>query len=87
MCRVKVDGEEREYPDGISILEIAKDYQKDYDSEIVLAKRNGKLTELFKEINSDCEIELLTLKSAPGKKKYREDMCGIFSEQRILLYV
>lgn len=71
MCRVKVDGEEREYPDGISILEIAKDYQKDYDSEIVLAKRNGKLTELFKEINSDCEIELLTLKSAPGNEAYK----------------
>ncbi len=71
MCKVKINGQEREYPEGISLLEISKDFKNDYSSEIVLAMKNGKLTELFKEVNSDCEVEFLTLHSAPGNEAYK----------------
>lgn len=72
MCRVKVaDYEERQYPDGTSFLEISKDFQDKYDAPIVLVLKKGKLTEMFKKISGDCEIEFLTVRSAPGMEAYK----------------
>ena len=36
-----------------------------------MAKKNGKLTELFKKVTSDCEIDFLTVKTSPGIDAYK----------------
>lgn len=71
MCTVKVGDEERQYPEGTSFLEISKDFQDKYDAPIVLVLKKGKLTEMFKKITGNCEIEFLTVKSAPGIEAYK----------------
>lgn len=71
ICNVTVGVELKQYNEGISYTEIAKDFQDQYDSPIVLVLKNGKLTELFKKVTSDCRIEFLTTKTSPGIEAYR----------------
>lgn len=71
ICNVTVGGELKQYNEGTSYTEIAKDFQDQYDSPIVLVLKNGKLTELFKKVTSDCKIEFLTTKTSPGIEAYR----------------
>ncbi len=71
ICNVTVGGELKQYNEGTSYTEIAKDFQDQYDSPIVLVLKNGKLTELFKKVTSDCRIEFLTTKTSPGIEAYR----------------
>ncbi|MBQ6834175.1 MAG: nucleoside kinase [Lachnospiraceae bacterium] len=67
---VKVNGFERSYPVGTSFLEIAKDFQKDYEDDILLARANGKLKELHKTLEEDAEVTFITFKHPVGKKTY-----------------
>lgn len=69
--KIIVDGEERVYEDGVSLEEIAKDFQSNYPATIVLAMRDGKLCELFKKITSDCRISFITVADTPGIQAYR----------------
>ncbi len=71
VCNVKVGEITKQYDEGTSFLEISKDFAGQYDAEIVLAKKNGKLTELFKKVTSDCEIDFLTVKTSPGIDAYK----------------
>jgi len=71
MCKVVIDGVEKEYPEGTSFLTIAGEYAAKYDGDIVLCKRNGRLTELFKKLSGNCTLEFLTTKTAPGIEAYR----------------
>ena len=69
---VKINGEERVYDMGITLWEIAKEYKDRYKYDIVLAKVNGKLSELRNELTEDCRLEFCTTK----------DICGIDSYKR-----
>lgn len=71
MINVKVGEVTRQYTEGTSFIEIARDFEGNYDSPIVLVLKNGKLTEMFKKVSSDCEIEFLTLKTNPGIEAYK----------------
>jgi uridine kinase len=68
--QVTVNGKTREYPAGTTFGEIAGVYQKDYPFQIALAVRNGKIRELFKKIDRDCDVEFLTLADDTGHKTY-----------------
>ena len=68
---VKVGEVTKQYSEGTSFIDIAKDFADSYDSEIVLVLKNGKLTEMFKKVTSDCEVEFLTLNTNPGIEAYK----------------
>lgn len=71
---VIIHGEERildqEYPAGTTYEAIAKQVQKEYPYDIILAKRQGKLVELNKKIKTGQKIEFLTTESNSGHKTY-----------------
>lgn len=71
MYQVEVEGEVREYPEGTRYLEIAQEYQKNYENDIVLVFRGGKLQELFKTVKSDCKIRFVTTGDDAGHKTYK----------------
>ena len=52
MVTIKVNGEERKYQKGTSLEVIAKDFQKDYDAQILIAIRNDKIKELAKKVET-----------------------------------
>lgn len=58
----------------ITYLDLAKQHQGEYDAQIVLAKADGKLRELNKEITPGEEITFLTVKDKIGFDTYRRSM-------------
>ncbi len=70
-----VDGKECEYPVGTTYLDIAREFQKNYDTTIVLAKSDYKLQELSKIVKKDCKITFETLKDTSGHKAYKRSAC------------
>lgn len=72
--QVKINGEERAYPEGTAYLVAAKEYQKDYPCDIVLAIINGKLQELNKKMKNGDNISFLTVADKPGFEAYRRSM-------------
>lgn len=64
-----------EYEFGIPYEKIAKDFQNEYDNQIVLANVNGKLKELHKLLSKDCKIEFITTKEKAGIETYRRSCC------------
>ncbi len=70
MSRVTLNGVAKEYAAGTTYEEIAKEVQSEYDSPIALVTVNGKMRELFKEVQDDCRIEFNTLSSDVGHKTY-----------------
>ena len=67
---VEINGDVKQYKYDTTLLEIAKDYQKDYPYDIILAYRDGKLRELFKTVKYDCKVSFVTTQDAPGYLAY-----------------
>lgn len=68
--QVKIGKEVKSYPKGTTFKEIAEEYQKNYEHQIALVVRNGKIRELFKKVDKDCTLEFLTLADDAGHKTY-----------------
>ena len=64
--------ERKSYPAGIRLLDLAKEYQKEDD--IVLAKVNGRLRELYLQLTEDCGISFITTRQQEGMAAYRRSM-------------
>lgn len=76
--KIRFKGREYEYKKGVSLYEVAKDFQKDYEYPIVLAVRDYKLKELFHTVDEDTEIQdFETLSGRSGHKAYKRSACMI----------
>lgn len=72
--KVVVNGEIKEYEENTSLLEISKEYQKDYEDDIILALVDNKLRELSKPVTKDCAVQFITTKDPAGHKTYMRGM-------------
>lgn len=70
MIRLKIRGEFRDYPEGTTYEQIAKEYQQYYTDRIALVKLNGKIRELMHEVERYGELTFLTLSDRAGHKAY-----------------
>lgn len=73
--QVRVNDEVREYEEGTSFEEIAKDFQNQYAHQIVLGCERYKLFELHKQLKNDCTLKFITTGDAVGNKTYKRSMC------------
>lgn len=73
--RVQVNEEIREYEEGTTFEAIAKDFQKNYEHQIVLGCENYKLFELRKKLKKDCNLTFITTGDSVGNKTYKRSMC------------
>lgn len=71
---VFINGEEKSYMDGTSYLAAAKEYQKQYAHDIVLATVDGKLKELNKRMANGEQITFVTVADSMGFSAYRRSM-------------
>lgn len=78
MITVKINEEERQYPQGATYEDVANDYQQEYENLIALAARDGKIRELFKKLTRDCEVTFFTLKDDVGNKTYVRSATMLF---------
>ena len=67
---VQIGEREYGYPEGTRYLEIAKEHQKDYDAEIILVKRDGKLQELSRVLETSCSLTFVTTRDKEGYDTY-----------------
>ncbi len=70
LCKVTINGETKEYEKGITYQTIAKEYQQQYEQDIMLVLMNGRLRELFKTLKEDCTLEFITTLDDAGVKTY-----------------
>ena len=68
---VTIGGTCREYPTGTSYLQIAQEYQPQYENDIMLVSVNGKLRELHKTVDGACTLEFITTAEKPGMQAYQ----------------
>lgn len=69
-AEVQIGGELKKYPCGTTYQEIAREYQKDSKYPIVLAKADGRLRELNKEVEAGCRLKFLTTAEKAGHNTY-----------------
>ncbi len=72
--KVEVNGQVCEYPHNTTLLEISRDFQKDYENDIILAFVNDKLRELFKRVSDGSRIRFVTTAEDTGGKTYNRGM-------------
>jgi uridine kinase len=72
--KITINNKIYEYPAGTSLLEISRDFQKDFENDIILAFVNNKLRELFKTISEDCTVRFVTTAEDAGYKTYMRGM-------------
>ena len=70
MYNVTIQGETKQYPEGISYGDIVKEYEGTTEAPVILVMADGRLRELHKHLKSDCEIRFVTTKDPIGHKTY-----------------
>lgn len=70
MYTLIINGEKKEYAPDSTWEDVAKDYQKDFDSPIAAISLDGKIRELFKKITRSGEVKFFTLKDNVGHLTY-----------------
>ena len=71
---LNVCGEQREFEKGIPFSEIAKEYQKNFPDDIILASLNNRLLELHKRAKKSGDVAFVTTADNAGKKAYRRSV-------------
>ncbi len=74
------DGSQKEYQNGLSVLDIAKDLSEGLARVALGAKVNDKIVEMNYVINEDATLEILTFKDAEGKRMYRHTCSHILAQ-------
>lgn len=70
MAKLIINGETKEYPQGITYEEIVREYQSSYDKPLYLVTVDGKITELIKKVKKDATIEFIDAENSIGHKSY-----------------
>ena len=74
------DGTIREYPEGITALDIAKSISEGLARKVLVAKVNGKVIDAFRPINEDATLQLLTWEDAEGKAAFWHSSAHLMAE-------
>ena len=73
--QVTIGETSRVYPAGTTYLSIAREFQDQYEHQIVLVVQNGsRLEELHRELDRDCTLEFVTTKDRIGHDTYKRSM-------------
>ncbi|WP_321531634.1 threonine--tRNA ligase [uncultured Desulfuromonas sp.] len=74
------DGSKREYPAGVTSMEIAQSIGEGLARQTVAAKVDGELVDVQKEIVKDAQVELITLSSDEGLEVYRHTAAHVMAQ-------
>lgn len=74
------DGSSKEYKNGMTVLDIAKDISEGLARVAVGAVVDNKVVEMNTVVDKDCSLQLLTFKDDEGKKIYRHTCSHILAQ-------
>lgn len=69
---------QREYPKGTKLQDIARDYQKDFRSDIVGAIVDNELKELWVRLQKNCSLQFIDRTTAYGNRFYSRSVAFLF---------
>lgn len=72
--QIKVNGEERQYEEGIRYLDLVKDISEMDGNPVVLVRADGKLKELHKYVKNGEDIRFVTIAETVGFETYRRSV-------------
>ncbi len=68
------NGETKQYPNGVSLLQVSAERQARYETPIVAAKVNNDIKDLQFKLETDCLVEFFDLKTDLGNKVYQRSL-------------
>ncbi|MGI6364987.1 MAG: threonine--tRNA ligase [Bacillota bacterium] len=80
------DGSRREYPRPVTPLQVAEDISKGLAKDVLVAKVNGELWDLNREMPQEAELELLTFDSPEARDVYRHSSAHLMAQAVKELY-
>ncbi len=80
------DKTKREYAEGVTALEVAKDISEGLARNVLAAKVNGQVWDATRPINSDSDLQLLTWNDDDGKGAMWHSSAHLMAEAIELLY-
>lgn len=86
MVKITLKDETKEYKDGITVFEVAKDISDGLARMACVGVLDGEVVDLRTPINKDCELTILTFDSNDGKKAFRHTTSHIMAQAIKRLY-
>ena len=80
MRQIIVEGQTLDVKDGTTYLELAKNFQKKFDHDIVLVLENNKMRELFRKVKDGATVTFLTTGQIDGYNTYRRSATLLLSK-------
>ena len=80
------DGIVKEYNEGISVYEIAKDISEGLARNACCGLVNGEVQDLRYHVNEDCKIEICTFDTPEGKRAFRHTASHVMAQAIKRLY-
>ena len=80
------DGSSKEFENGTSVLDIAREISEGLARAACAGKVNGEVVDLRTEVNEDCELEILTFRDDEGKKVFRHTASHVMAQAVKRLY-
>ena len=80
------DGIVKEYNEGISVYEIAKDISEGLARNACCGLVNGEVQDLRYTVNEDCKIEICTFDTPEGKRAFRHTASHVMAQAIKRLY-
>ena len=77
---ISLRGDKKEFPDGITPAEIARSISDGLYRSALVAKVNGKVTEMAAPIHEDAEVEFLGFDTEEGKRAYRHSTAHVLAQ-------
>ena len=74
------DGSSKEYANGMTVLEIAKDLSEGLARVTLGAIVDGKVVEANTALDKDCNLQILTFKDPEGRKIYRHTCAHVLAQ-------
>ena len=80
------DGSKKEFEQGISVAEVAKNISNGLFRNICCARVDGEIVDIRTKLDKDCSLEILTFDDPEGKKAYRHTASHIMAQAVKRLY-
>lgn len=76
--KIRYKDEQYEYEKGTTLLDISKDFEKDFESKIIVAQVNNRLTGLDTKLTRNAVVDFWDQSSSLGNKTYSRGLYFVF---------
>ena len=77
---ISLRGDKKEFPDGVTPAEIARSISDGLFRNTLMAKVNGKVTEMATPIHEDADVEFLGFDTEEGRRAYRHSTAHVLAQ-------